>query len=98
MRPWKYPVKCNICEQTLEEIFSDSLTDTPCVYLNQEREVSVATEMRVQYLESLVDSIVIRDDDHNPIVILELYFCAISKAVLKARFECAEPSYGTKIF
>ncbi len=67
MRPWKYPAKCNICEQTLEEIFSDSLTDTPCVYLNSEREVCVATEMCVQYLESSVDSIVIRDDNHNPL-------------------------------
>jgi len=43
------------------------LTDTPCVYLNQEREVCVATEMCVQYLESSVDSIVIRDDEHNPV-------------------------------
>jgi len=73
VRPWKYPTKCNICEQTLEEIFSDSLTDTPCVYLNQEREVGIATEMCVQYLESSVDSIVIRDDDHNPIGIVGGY-------------------------
>ena len=67
MRPWKYPIKCNICEQTLEEIFSDSLTGTPCIYLNSERDVCVATEMCVQYLESSVDSIVIRDDNHNPL-------------------------------
>ena len=67
MRPWKYPAKTNISELTLGQIFSDSLTDTPCVYLNKEREVYVATEMCVQYLESSVDSIVIRDDDHNPI-------------------------------
>ncbi len=73
MRPWKYPTKCNICEQTLEEIFSDGLTDTPCVYLNQEREVAVATEMCVQYLESSIDSIVIRDDERNPIGIVGGY-------------------------
>ncbi len=73
MRPWKYPVKCNICELTLEEIFSDGLTDTPCVYLNQEREVAVATEMCVQYLESSIDSIVIRDDERNPIGIVGGY-------------------------
>jgi predicted transcriptional regulator len=73
MRPWKYPKSCNICELTLEEIFSDSLTDTPCVYLNKEREVCIATEMCVQYLESSVDSIVIRDDDHNPIGIVGGY-------------------------
>ncbi len=73
MRPWIYPTKCNICELTLEEIFSDSLTDTPCVYLNQEREVGVATEMCVQYLESSVDSIVIRDGERNPIGIVGGY-------------------------
>jgi len=67
MRPWAYPTKCNICELTLEEIFSDGLTDTPCVYLNQEREVGIATEMCVQYLESSIDSIIIRDNEHNPV-------------------------------
>ena len=41
-----------ISELTLDQIFSTILTDTPCVYLNQEREVWVATEMCVQYLES----------------------------------------------
>jgi predicted transcriptional regulator len=73
VRPWKYPAKCNICELTLEEIFSDSLTDTPCVYLNKEREVCVAIEMCVQYLESTTDSIVIRDDEHNPLGIVGGY-------------------------
>ncbi|QLH07391.1 hypothetical protein C5F50_10155 [Nitrosopumilus ureiphilus] len=67
VRPWISPPKYDISELTLEQIFSDSLTDTPCVYLNKEREVYIATEMCVQYLESSVDSIVIRDDDHNPI-------------------------------
>lgn len=67
VRPWIYPPKYNISELTLEQIFSDSLTDTPCVYLNKEREVYIATEMCIQYLESSVDSIVIRDKDHNPI-------------------------------
>ncbi len=73
MRPWKYPPNANISELTLEQLFSDSLTDTPCVYLNQEREVGIATEMCVQYLESSVDSIVIRDDDHNPVGIVGGY-------------------------
>ena len=73
MRPWKYPTNVNISELTLEQLFSDSLTDTPCVYLNQEREVGIATEMCVQYLESSVDSIVIRDDDHDPIGIVGGY-------------------------
>ncbi len=48
VRPWIYPTKYNISEQTLEQIFSDSLTDIPCVYLNKEREVYIATEMCVQ--------------------------------------------------
>ncbi len=73
MRPWIYPKKYNISEQTLEQIFSDSLTDTPCVYLHKEREVYIATEMCEQYLESLVDSLVIRDDDHKPIGVIGGY-------------------------
>ena len=73
MRPWKYPPNTNISELTLEQLFSDSLTDTPCIYLNQEREVGIATEVCVQYLESTVDSIVIRDNDHNPIGIVGGY-------------------------
>lgn len=73
VRPWIYPTKYNISELTLEQIFSDSLTDIPCVYLNKEREVYIATEMCVQYLESLVDSIVIRDDDHKPIGLIGGY-------------------------
>lgn len=60
----------SISELTLGEMLSDSLTDTLCVYLNQEREVWVATEMCVQYLESTVDSIVIRNGDLTPVGIV----------------------------
>ncbi|MGD8299463.1 MAG: CBS domain-containing protein [Nitrosopumilaceae archaeon] len=63
----------SISELTLDEILSSSLTDTPCVYLNQEREVWVATEMCVQYLESSIDSIVIRNDDLTPVGIVGGY-------------------------
>lgn len=73
MRPWIYPKSCNVCELTLEEAFAESLTSTPCVYLNQEREVFVATEMCVQYLESTIDSIVVRDDKHNVLGIIGGY-------------------------
>ncbi len=73
MRPWKYPVNSPISELTLEQLFLDNLTDTPCVYLNQEREVCVATEMCVQHIESSVDSIVIRDDNHKPLGIVGGY-------------------------
>lgn len=63
----------SISELTLAEMLSDRLTDTPCVYLNQEREVWVATEMCVQYLESNVDSIVIRNDNLTPVGIVGGY-------------------------
>ncbi|MDH3677403.1 MAG: CBS domain-containing protein, partial [Nitrosopumilus sp.] len=66
-------VVSSISELTLEEMLSDSLTDTPCVYLNEEREVWVATEMCVQYLESTVDSIVIRNDELTPVGIVGGY-------------------------
>ncbi len=63
----------SVSELTLEKMLSTSLTDTPCVYLNQEREVWVATEMCVQYLESSIDSIVIRNDDLTPVGIIGGY-------------------------
>ena len=63
----------NISELTLDKMLSSSLTDTPCVYLNQEREVWVATEMCVQYLESSIDSIVIRNDELTPVGIVGGY-------------------------
>jgi predicted transcriptional regulator len=65
--------KNSISELTLEEIFSDRLTNIPCVYLNNKREVWVAIEMCAQYLESTIDSIVIRDDNHNPLGIVGGY-------------------------
>jgi predicted transcriptional regulator len=46
-------------ELALQEIFGDALTDTPCVYIDSEKEVSVATDMCAQYLESEVDAIVV---------------------------------------
>ncbi len=73
MRPWIYPKSCNICELTLDKMFSDRLTSIPCVYLNQERKVYVATEMCVQYLESIIDSIVIRDNEKNVVGIVGGY-------------------------
>jgi predicted transcriptional regulator len=63
----------SISELTLDKMLSSSLTDTPCVYLNQEREVWVATEMCVQYLESSIDSIVIRNDELIPVGIVGGY-------------------------
>jgi predicted transcriptional regulator len=63
----------SISELTLEEVFADRLTNTPCVYLNNDREVWVATEMCVQYLESDIDSIVIRDAEFKPLGIIGGY-------------------------
>lgn len=62
-----------ISDLTLDELLSESLTDSPCVYLNEEREVWIGTEMCVQYLESTVDSIVIRNDDLTPVGIVGGY-------------------------
>lgn len=66
-------VSDSISELTLEEVFADRLTNTPCVYLNKDREVWVATEMCVQYLESDIDSIVIRDSEFKPLGIIGGY-------------------------
>jgi predicted transcriptional regulator len=57
----KTSTKKSISGLTLGELFPDTLTDTSCVYIDKEREVWVATEMCAQYLESTIDSIVVRD-------------------------------------
>lgn len=64
-----------IRELTLEESFGDSLTDMQCQCMNihYRRDVWVATLMCAQYLESAVDSIVVRDDDFRPIGIVGGY-------------------------
>lgn len=51
-----------ISELNLEELFGRTLTDTSCIYIDKGRDVWVATEMCAQYLESAVDSIVVRDE------------------------------------
>lgn len=55
-----------ISEMSLGELFSETLTDAPCIYINSKREAWVATEMCAQYLESAVDSIVVTDEDTVP--------------------------------
>jgi CBS domain-containing protein len=62
-----------IPELTLEELFPTTMTDTPCVNVSSERDVWVATLMCAQYLESAIDSIVVRDDDFKPIGIIGGY-------------------------
>lgn len=63
----------NISELTLEELLLNSLTDTVCVNISQEREIWVATLMCSEYLESMVDSIIIRDEKFKPIGIVGGY-------------------------
>lgn len=58
---------------TLEQAFQKRLTNTPCVYINLSREVWVATEMCAQYLESVIDSLVVRNDQHEPVGIVGGY-------------------------
>lgn len=63
----------NISEMSLNEAFGNRLTNTPCAYINTNRDVWVATEMCAQYLESIIDSIVVRDDNKNPVGIVGGY-------------------------
>ncbi|MEW6044726.1 MAG: CBS domain-containing protein [Thermoproteota archaeon] len=63
----------SVSELTLDELFPKTLADSPCVYIDKDREVWVATEMCAQYLESAVDSIVVVDGDGIPIGIVGGY-------------------------
>ncbi|MBI3254063.1 MAG: CBS domain-containing protein [Nitrosopumilales archaeon] len=63
----------SISELTLNELFPQTLADSPCVFIDKEREVWVATEMCAQYLESAVDSIVVVDSDSIPVGIVGGY-------------------------
>jgi predicted transcriptional regulator len=50
----------------LEEVFSQTLFDTPCIFLDKSRDVLVAIEMCAQYLESSADAIIVLSQN-NPI-------------------------------
>lgn len=67
------PNNKTVSELTLEELFPKTLLDTVCINLFKEREVWVATLMCAEYVESFVDSIIIRDDDFKPIGIVGGY-------------------------
>jgi CBS domain-containing protein len=62
-----------VSELTLEELFPKTLTDTVCINIHKEREIWVATLMCAQYLESTVDSIIVRDEGFKPIGIVGGY-------------------------
>lgn len=55
-----------LSELTLEELFPQTLFDTPCVSLDKNRDLWVAIEMCAQYLESAVDALIVVNQN-NPI-------------------------------
>ncbi len=59
-----------VSDLTLEELLSEKLTDTVCINLNQEREIWVAFLVCSEYMESMVDSIIIRDEKFKPVGII----------------------------
>lgn len=61
------PQDIPIAERTLGELFPERLTWSLCVHIDKGTDVWVVTGMLVQYLESATDSIIVRDDEHNPI-------------------------------
>lgn len=54
--------KTRVSERTLEYLLSDSLTSSLCVNIDKGIETWVVAGMLVQYLESLTDSVVVRDN------------------------------------
>lgn len=62
-----------VSELTLEELFPKTLTSTVCISIDKGREVWVATLMCAQYLESTIDSIIVRNDSFKPIGIVGGY-------------------------
>jgi len=62
-----------VSELTLEELFPKTLTDTVCVSIDKGREVWVATLMCAQYLESAIDSVIVRGENFKPVGIVGGY-------------------------
>ncbi len=56
-----------LSDLTLEELFPDSLANTVCVNLSKDREIWVAMMMCSEYLESMIDTIIVRDEEFKPI-------------------------------
>ena len=56
-----------IAERTLAELLPETLTYSLCIHIDKGTEVWVVAGMLVQYLESATDSVMVRDEDHNPI-------------------------------
>ena len=56
-----------IADRTLAELLPETLTYSLCIHIDKGTEVWVVAGMLVQYLESATDSVMVRDEDHNPI-------------------------------
>jgi predicted transcriptional regulator len=54
----------SIREQSIADLFSENLSDIPCVFIDHDREVWLATEMCAEYTESSVDQIVVLDKNN----------------------------------
>ncbi|EIJ66866.1 hypothetical protein BD31_I1552 [Candidatus Nitrosopumilus salaria BD31] len=82
-----------ISERTLGELFPERLTWSLCIHIDKGKEVWVVTGMLVQYLESATDSIIIRDENHNPIGTIG------GKEIMEKLLENPTSSlfYGTKV-
>lgn len=90
-----------ISELSLAEAFEDRLTNTPCAYINVERDVWVATEMLAQYLESVIDSIVVRNNDKEPVGIVggyDLLDCIVKHPTRTFQYECKVKDVMVKDF
>ena len=59
-----------VSERTLGELLPERLTWSLCIHIDKGKEVWVVTGMLVQYLESATDSVIIRDEAHNPIGVI----------------------------
>jgi hypothetical protein len=62
-----------VSELTLEELFPETLSETVCVNIDEGRDIWVATLMCAEFLESSVDSIIVRDHGFKPIGIVGGY-------------------------
>ncbi len=59
-----------IADIELKQLFPISLTSTPAVSIRKENKMWVATGMLVHYLESFTDSLVVTDEQEQPIGVL----------------------------
>jgi len=53
----------SISERTLEELLPNTMTHSLCIHIDKGKEVWVVTGMLVQYLESVTDSVMVRDGE-----------------------------------